>query len=119
MLSMLLFRRSVGLWAPFAWRQPTRSSAKKRNRLLFDGVNVNDVLMPDRGGGTRLAHETLACWRGGGQARRHDLDSDHAVQFLVVGLHDGAEAPLAEKLQHLVMPQPAERSRLRGRLQDF
>ena len=37
------------------------------------------------------------------------------MQFLVERLQDRAEGPLAKNLQHLVMPQFTERSRLGGR----
>ena len=53
------------------------------DRLLLDGVDADDVLVADGGGGAGLAEEPLARRRGGGQLRGHHLDGDHAVQLLV------------------------------------
>ena len=86
-------------------------------RLLLDGVDGDDVLVADGGGGAGLAQEALAGRGRGGQSRGHDLDGDDAVQHLVERLEDDAEAAAAEHLQHLVMPQPAQRAGLGGRLQ--
>ena len=89
------------------------------NRLLLDRVDVDDVLVPDGGGGAGLAQEALAGRRGGRQPRGHDLDRDDALQHLVERPQDDAEAALAEDLQHLVVPQAAERAGPGGRLQEL
>ena len=66
--------------------------------------------MPDRGGRAGLAQEPFAGGRGGGQLRGQHLDRDDAVQHLVEGPEHDAEAAPTEDLQHLVMPEPAERA---------
>ena len=66
-----------------------------------------------------LAEDASQLFVGGRHLHGHDLDGDDAMQLLIERAQDGAVAALAEHAQHLVTPQPAERTRLRGRLQDF
>jgi hypothetical protein len=89
-----------------------------RERLLLDRVNGDDVLMADRGGGAGFAQEALARRRGGGQVRGHDLDRHRPVQFPVERFQHGATTALAKHFQHLVVTQPAQGFRFRGRLQE-
>ena len=76
---------------------------QERHRLLFDGMNLHDIFMTkgrDRAGfaGTLAGH-------GHGDAlRRHHFDGHDAVQPLVKGFEDDAEATLAEHVEHLVVP---------------
>jgi hypothetical protein len=71
-------------------------------------MNRDDMLMSDGGGGAGLADETLPGRAVGGQLHRQHLDGDDAVQALVKGLEDGAEAPLADDLEDLVVVEPSE-----------
>ncbi len=80
-----------------------------RQRLFGDLVDLHDVLVPHRGRRAGLAEETLARRGGGRQLRRQHLDRDHAVQHVVEGAEDDAEAAVAEDFQDLVMAHPAER----------
>ena len=87
-------------------------------RLFADLVDLHHVLVPNCGGRPGFAQEPLA---GGGQRgdlRGHHLDRDHALQRLVEGAEDDAEAALAEHLEHFVMPQPAEGIGPAGRRQE-
>ena len=88
-------------------------------RLLLDGIDPDDVAVPDAGGGAGLAQESLPRRRGGRQPRVEHLEGHDAVQRLVEGPHHDAEAAPAEDLQHLVMAQSAQRPRPRGRLEEF
>ena len=89
----------------------------RRLRVLLDGVDGDDVLIVDGGGGPGLADEALAGRAVGGVGRRQHLDGDDAVQLLVERLEHDAEAALADDLEHLVMAEPAEVAGLGGRLQ--
>src|SRR5262245_35839411 len=73
------------------------------DRLLLDGVDLHDVLVADPGGRAGLAEEPLAGGWSGRQLGGHHLDGNDAVQGLVEGAEHGAEAPLAQYLQYLVV----------------
>ena len=88
------------------------------DRLLFDGIDGDNVFMSDFRGGAGLAQEAFPSRRGGSQLRRHHLDGDDAVERLVERLDDNAEAALTEQFQHFVVTQSAERAGLGGRLQE-
>ena len=51
--------------------------------------------------------------------RGQHLDRDHALQRLVEGAEDDAEAAPTEDFENLVMPDPPERTGMVGRLQEF
>ena len=87
-------------------------------RLLGDLVHLHHVLVADLRRRPGLAQEALAGRRGGGQLRGQDLDRHHALQHLVERPEDDAEAALAEHLEHLVVPEPAERVGPGGRGQE-
>ena len=55
---------------------------------------------------------------GRGEAAADDLEGHSAAWAILLRLVDGAHAALANDLQHLVMPQPAERVRPSGRGQE-
>ncbi len=87
-------------------------------RLFADLVDLHHILVPNLGRRPSFAQEPFA---GGGQGRNlrgHHLDRDDALQGLVEGAKDDAEAPLSEHLEHFVMPQPAERVGPGGRRQE-
>jgi len=52
--------------------------------------------------------------RRSGQLRSQDLQGHHALQHLVEGPEDDAEAALAEDLQHLVVPEMNSRLLVEG-----
>ena len=72
----------------------------------------------DGGGRPRLADEALPGRAAARQLRGQHLDGDEAVQLVVEGPQHDAHAALADDLQHLVMPQPAERIGPVGRDQE-
>ena len=84
-------------------------------RLFADLVDLHHVLVPHLGRRPGLAQEAFAGRGQGRNLRGHHLDRDHALQRLVEGAEDDAEAALAEHLEHFVMPQPAQRVGAGGR----
>jgi hypothetical protein len=58
-------------------------------------VDVNDVLVADRGGGLSLASEAFPSRRGRRQLRRHDLHGHDALQDLIEGFQDHPHTALA------------------------
>jgi hypothetical protein len=88
-----------------------------RDRLFLDGVDADDVLVFHRCRRAGLTQEPLPRRRRGGQLRVHQLDGYHPVQLVVERPDDDAERTAAEDFVHLVMPQPAQRSRGRRCLQ--
>ena len=83
--------------------------------MLADLVHLDDVLVPDLGGGARLAQEPLAGRRRGRQLRGHYLHRHDPLEHVVERPEDDAEPALAEDFQHLVVPDPAERVGSPGR----
>ena len=78
---------------------------------LLDGVDGDDVLVPDRGGGPGLAREPLAGRAADRQLRGQHLDRDDAMQPGIERLEHDAHAAAADFLQHLVVIDAAERAR--------
>ena len=65
-----------------------------------------------------LAEEPLAGRRGRGQRRGQHLDRDDALEHVVERAEHDADAAAAEDLEHLVVPEPAERVRAPGRREE-
>src|SRR5262249_38477531 len=76
------------------------------------------VVVADGGGRPGLPHEPLPGGGAGGQGGVEDLEGDDPVQLVVERPQDDPEPAAADDLQHLVVPQPAERARLGGRRQE-
>ena len=89
-----------------------------RQRLLADLVHLHHVLVPDLGRRPGLAQEPLAGRRGGGHLRGQHLHRHDPLEHVVERPEDDAEAALAEHLEHLVVPDPAERVGPGGRRQE-
>ncbi len=89
-----------------------------RQRLLADLVHLHHVLVPHLGRRPGLAQEPLAGRRGGGQLRGQHLHRDDPVEHVVERPEDDPEPALAEHLEHLVVPDPAERVGPGGRRQE-
>ncbi len=89
-----------------------------RNRLFVHFVGAHDILAVDRGGSARFADESATRVGASYELRAEYFDGHHASQLLVERLEHDAEAALAEQLQHLEMPQPAQRPWLTAWLQE-
>ena len=89
-----------------------------RQRLLADLVDLHHVLVPHLGRRPGLAEEPLAGRRGGGHLRGQHLHRDDPVEHVVERPEDDPEPALAEHLEHLVMPDPAERVGPGGRREE-
>ena len=84
---------------------------------VLDGVDGDDVVVADGGGGPGLADEPLAGGGADASQRGQHLDGDDAVQLVVEGPQHDAHAAAADDFQDLVMAQPAQRVAARGRLE--
>ncbi len=86
---------------------------------LVDGVDVDDVLVADRGGSLSFTCESSPSRRGRRKLRRHDLDRDDPLQDFVERLEHHPHAPLADDGEHVVVIQTAQHSRFFGRAEEI
>ncbi len=77
-------------------------------RIGVDGVDGDDVVVDDRGGGLRLAGEPPASGAAGGQLRGEDLDGHDPVQRRVERLEDDPHAPFTQHADDLIRPEPSQ-----------
>lgn len=75
------------------------------SRLFIDGVDGDDVLVPDGGGGAGFTEEALPGRPLRHQLRGEHLHRHHPVQLLVESTEDRAEPPLPQHLQKVVGTQ--------------
>ena len=80
--------------------------------VVADGVDGDDVVVADGGGGAGLADEAPTGGAGGGQRCRQHLDGDDAQELGVAGTQNDAHAAAADDFEDLVMIQSAERAGL-------
>ena len=73
---------------------------ERRPFILADVVHRHDVLMPERRGGTCLAHETFVDL--GGREIRENLQGDGAIQARIAGEIDGAHPAAADTFDDLI-----------------
>ena len=91
---------------------------KVRQRVLDDGVYLDDIVVPDGRRRTRFAQEALACRRRGRHVRSQDFHRDDPLQFFIERAIDDTEAASAEYFEDVVMADPTERAGLRRRLKN-
>ena len=90
----------------------------RHRALVLDGVEGNDVFVGDGGRRPRLAGEPPQGGAAGRHRRSQRLDGHDPVQLFVQGPQHDAHAALADHLQDLVVPEPAERIRPPRRSQE-
>ena len=83
--------------------------------LLVDCVDCDDVLVADRGGGAGLAEEPAPRAIVVGQVGADEFDRYHPVELRVKALEHDPHPAAAQDAEDLVMCDPAEAVRPRGR----
>ena len=85
---------------------------------LVHGMDGDDVIVRDGGGGLGLAQEAFAGDAAGGQLRGQHLDGHDAMQRRIERFEHHAHAAAADLLQHFVAFQPAKLLRLVRRTEE-
>src|SRR5262249_27593601 len=84
---------------------------------FHNGVDGDDMLVPDRGGGPRLAEKTLSIQSKSRELRRNHLESDDTMQNGIERLENDASPAAAEFLEDFIMIEFAQMVRLGGRIE--